>query len=317
MGRINLRAVARTSPLILLLAAAAPKPIDLPGDRLFPESVSITPDGTAYVSSMNGGVVRVSLKSGKAETWIKPGAYGNGSLFGVLADTRNRMLWVCTNDFSARGVTVPGADRGHLLKGFDLKTGIGKVSLALPGEKPVCNDMAVAKDGSLLIADTGAPQVLRWEPGARALDIWVTDPILESPKGGGLDGIAFGGDGNLYLNNVRSGDLYRVMVGVDGKAGAVTKLILSRPLISPDGMRPIGGMDFALAEGAGRIDRVTISGDRAEIKTLAEGVASPTGVDVNGKTLWYVQGQLSFLFDPSKQGQSPGTFRLTPINLAD
>lgn len=318
MGRIGLRRPARMLPLLLLLAAGSPTPIDLPGDRLFPESVSIAPDGTAYVSSMNGGVLRVAMNTGRAEAWIKPGAYGNGSLFGVLADTRNRMLWVCTNDFSARGLVVPGADAGHLLKGFDLRTGAGKVSLPLPGAHPVCNDMAVARDGSLLVTDTGAPQVLRWRPGAAALEVWLSDPALDAPQGGGLDGIAFGGDGNLYVNNVRSGDLFRVAVGADGAAGKVTKLILSRPLVSPDEMRPIGGMDFALAEGEGRIDRVTVTGDRAEVRTLAEGIASPTGVDVHGKALWYVQGQLSYLFDPAKRGSSPSLpFRLTPVALSD
>ena len=317
MRRSSWGTLAATLPLVLLMAAGSPHPIDLPGDGLFPESVSIAADGIAYVSSMNGGVLRVSIKTGRTEQWIKPGAYGNGSLFGVLADQRNRLLWVCTNDFSARGLTVAGADAGHLLKGFDLRTGEGRVSLPLPGEKPVCNDMAVAKDGSLLVADTGAPQVLRWRPGATALDVWVRDPILDSPKGGGLDGIAFGGDGNLYLNNVRSGDLYRVAVGGDGAAGKVTRLVTSRPLVSPDGMRPIGGLSFALAEGEGRIDRVTVTGDRAEIETLAEGIAAPTGVAVYGKTIWYVQGQLSYLFDPAKRGTSPPLpFHLTPVSLA-
>lgn len=305
------------APLALLLAATSPGPIDLPGDRLFPESVSIATDGTAYVGSMNGGVLRVSMKTGKAEPWIKPGAYGAGSLFGVLADPRNRMLWVCTNDFSARGVTVPGADAGHLLKGFDLRTGKGRVSLPLPGDRPICNDIAVAGDGAVFVTDTGAPQILRWRPGATALEVWVSDPVFDSAKGGGLDGIAFGGDGNLYLNNVRSGDLYRVVVGRDGKAGKVTRLALSRPLVSPDGMRPIGGMDFALAEGEGRIDRVTINGDRAEIRTLADGLSEPTGVDVHGGTIWYVQAHLSDLFDPARRGRSPGLpFRLTPVDAA-
>lgn len=317
MSRISLRSLARAFPLVLLLAAGSPRPIDLPGDRLFPESVSIAPDGTAYVGSMTGGVLRVAMKTGRAEAWIKPGAYGAGSLFGVLADQRNRMLWVCTNDFSARGIVVPGADPGHWLKGFDLRTGEGKVSLRLPGDKPICNDMAVARDGSLLVTESEASQVLRWRRGAKALEVWSDDPSFEAARGGGLDGIALGGDGNLYLNNVYSGELYRVVIGPDGKAGKATKLVLSRPLASPDGMRPIGGMDFALVEGEGRIARISITGDRAEITTLAEGVAAPTGVDVHGGSAWYVQGHLSSLFDPARRLSSPGPrFRLTPVSLA-
>ena len=300
---------------LALVAAAPPAPIALPGERLFPESVSITPNGIAYVSSMTGGVLRVRMRTGAAEAWIPAGGYGSGALYGVLADPRNRMLWVCTNDFSARGLVVPGADAGHWLKGFDLRSGKGRISLSLPGKTPVCNDIAVAADGSVFVTDTGAPQVLRWRPGRAALEIWATDPILNSPKGGGLDGIAIGGDGNLILNNVRDGSLYRIIVNRDGSAGQITKLAPSRSLVSPDGLRSISGMQFALAEGAGRIDRVTISGDRAEIETLAEGIAAPTGASVHAGTIWYVQGQLSYLFDPAKRGTTPGTFFLTPIAI--
>ena len=296
-------------PLVLALAASdAPKPIDLPGDRLFPESVSIS-NGTAYVGSMSGGVLRVTLATGKVEAWIKPAAFGSGALFGVLADTRNKLLWTCTNDFRARGVTVAGADAGSWLKGFDLKTGEGKISLALSSAS-VCNDMAVGKDGIVYVADTGHPRVLRWNPGAKELDTWVEDAIFGA---GGLDGLAFGGDGNLYINNVRAGTLFRVAVGADGKAGKITQLTTSRPLVSPDGMRPMGGLKFALAEGqAGRIAVLSVSGDSVEVTTLAEGIAQPTGVDVKGSTIWYVQGQLGALFNPAA-AQPKLPFQLSPV----
>lgn len=307
----RIKRIARLLPFALMIGATAPQPIDLPGDRLFPESVSIAPDGIAYVSSMNGGVVRVSLASGKAESWIKPGAFGSGAQFGVLADGKNKLLWTCTNDFAARGVTVAGSDPGSVLKGFDLATGQGKISLPLPDQGSVCNDMAVGKDGAVYVADTGHPRILRWTPGATALQVWIEDPVL----GGGLDGLAFGGDGQLYVNNVRTGALYRVAVMSDGKAGAVTKLTTSRPLGSPDGMRPMGGLDFVVAESQGRVSRLTVKGDTVEVTTLAEGITSPTGVDVHGGTSWYVQGQLGALFNPGAPRPAL-PFRLTPIIVA-
>ncbi len=289
-------------------AASAQQPIDLPGERLFPESVAIAPNGTAYVGSMTGGVVRVNLATGKAEQWIAPGAYGSGALFGVLADTKNKLLWTCTNDFTARGHTVAGSDPDSILKGSDLATGAGKVSLALPGQGSVCNDMAVGKDGAVYVADTGHPRILRWTPGATALDVWIEDPVL----GGGLDGLAFGSDGHLYINNVRTGAFYRVAMASGGKAGAVTKLTTSRPLGSPDGMRPLGELDFVVAESPGRITRLSVKGDAVEVTTLADGIASPTGVDVRGGTLGYVQGQLGALFNATAPRPSL-PFKLTPL----
>lgn len=301
--------VAMVLPLLLGVAAGGPQPIDLPGDRLHPESVSIAPDGIAYVGGMSGGVLRVRLKTGKVEAWIKPGAFGSGALFGVLVDMRNKLLWTCTNDFTARGIKVEGSDVGSYLKGFDLATGMGKVSLKL-SDGSVCNDMAAGKDGTVYIADTGHPRVLAWKPAATALDIWIEDAVL----GGGLDGLAFGGDGNLYIDNVRSGQLFRIAMGADGKAGKITQLATSRPLGSPDGMRRIGGLDFALAEGQGRVTRLSVKGDTVEVTTLAEGIAQPTGVDVSGGTIWYVQGQLGALFNPT--APKPALpFKLTPVEL--
>ncbi len=299
-------------PAALLLAgcATAQQPIDLPGDRLFPENVSIAADGTAYVASVTGGVLRVTLATGKVETWIEPGGFGSGALFGVLVDPRNNLLWTCTNDFTARGVTVPGADAGSWLKGFDLATGEGKLSLALPDAGAVCNDMTVGSDGAVYVADTGHPRILRWTPGAQALETWVTDPAL----GVGLDGLAFASDGHLYVNNVRTGALYRIAMGQDGKAGAVTTLETSRPLGSPDGMRSLGGMDLAVAESQGRIARLSIKGDHVEVTTLAEGIASPTGLDPHEGTIWYVQGQVGALMNPDTPRPSL-PFRLTPLPL--
>lgn len=298
--------------LMVLATAAAPVPIDLPGDKLHPESVSIAPNGMAYMSSLTGGVVRASLKTGKAEQWIAPGTFGTGAQFGVFVDRVNGLLWTCTNDFTARGVTVAGADAGSVLKAFDLKTGTGKVSLVMPGEKPVCNDFAVARDGTVYATDTAHPLILRWKPGAAALDVWLQDPALNA----GIDGIAIGGDGAIFVNNVRNGDLFRIAVAAGGKPGALTKLTPSRPLASPDGMRSIGGNRLILAEGQGRIALVTISGDKAEVRTLAEGITSPTGADAYRGTAWYVQGQLGWLFSGGKTGTAPTLpFRLTPVAL--
>jgi len=298
-----------------LIAAAPPPPIiDLPGTHLHPESVSITPNGTAYVASMFGGVLKVDLKSGKITPFVAPGAYGSGAEYGVLADRRHGIVWTCSNEFPGSGLVVAGADPGHWLKGFAIRSGKGMASLKLPGEKPVCNDMAVGPDGALYVTDTGQPRILRWVPGASALAVWLEDASLgANGTGGGLDGIAFGADGAMIVNNVRSGALFRIAVD-DGKPGTVTRLVLSRPLARPDGMRPIGGSDFLLAEGAGTISRFTVKGDTATVTTLASGINQPTGVDVGRGSGWYVQGQLAAIFRPA-ENKAELPFRLTPVPL--
>jgi len=68
----------------------------------------------------------------------------------------------------------------------------------------------------------------------------------------------------------------------DGKAAKVTKLVPSRPLTLSDAIRPLGGNEFLIIEGAGRLDRMRIQGDGAVIETLKDGYVVPTGVTVIG-----------------------------------
>jgi hypothetical protein len=111
-------------------AADAPSRIDLPGPRSFPESITATSDGTIFAGNFaEGGIL--SIRNGKVEVWIKPGTFGTRSILGVFADERSGTLWACSNDYAKAGLTSVG-DAGSVLKGFDLKTGAGKLSLPLP-----------------------------------------------------------------------------------------------------------------------------------------------------------------------------------------
>jgi len=287
-------------------AFAVPASIDLPGVRVFPENLTSTKDGTLYVGSLgSGGIIRIKPHGDKPELWIKPGAFGSRSIFGILADERSNTLWACSNDLSALGLVIASSETGSALKGFDLKTGQGKVSAKLLGDHTLCNDIAMGADGSAFVTNSAAPQILRLPPGSNQPEVWATDPLLAPPAGGaGLDGLAFGGDGNLYVDTYSPGELFRVDV-VDGKAGKVTKLKPSRPLVLSDAIRPLGSNAFLIIEGAGRLDRMRIQGDGALIETLKDGYATPTGVAVVGHTAWVSEGQLPYVFDPAKKGQSP------------
>jgi len=289
--------------------AADLKQVALPGERAYPESIAAAADGTLYVSSLaSGGIVRIK-PGAKAEEWIKPGAFDSRSTFGVLVDEKKGLLWVCSNDVSALGVPGPSAVPGSNLKGFDLASGDGKVSVPLPGTGNLCNDTAIGADGSLFVTNSLKPQILRLKPGASKLEIFVETATFEQPKeGAGLDGIAFGSDDNLYVNNYTGGGFFRIDVK-GGAAGKVTKLATSRALKFPDGLRLIGGQTFVMAEGGGTLDRVTVKGDDVQFETLQDGLAGPTAVALVGDTLWAPEGQLSHLFD-AKAGPPKLPFRV-------
>src|SRR6185295_11542388 len=132
------------------------------------------------------------------------------------------------------------------LKAFNLKDASFKASYAFPANG-LCNDIAVANDGTVYATDTIGARVLRIRKGAKAFEVWATDPALL----GSADGIALLADGSVYVNSVGQGTLLRIPVKADGSAGPITKLETSRPLQTPDGMRSVGSRTMLLVEGAG------------------------------------------------------------------
>jgi sugar lactone lactonase YvrE len=294
------------------IARAQTAPVGVP-DKSFPESVTSTRDGTLYAGSFNQGGVVKATSGGKAEQFIKPGAGDSRSTLGVLADEKGGMLYVCSNDLSGLGVAGPGDAKGAALKLFDLKSGVLKGSFALKDPKSLCNDIAVGSDGTAYITDSFTPNVYSLKPGGSALEVFATDPALAPAKDGvGLDGIAFGSDGNLYVTTYIPAALFRIAVK-DGKAGAVTALKSSRPLDHADAMRSFGD-SLLLIEGNGKLDKVTVKGDAAEIETIKDGFTEPVSVTQVGNTAWVAEGKLSYIIGDNK-GKDPGAFALKPVAL--
>jgi hypothetical protein len=252
-----------------------------------------------------------------AEQWIKPGANESMNTLGVLADEKASTLWVCSSNLSAFGVKPPTGEKPVSLKAFDLKSGAGKGSWPLPGEKSLCNDMVVGSDGSVYVAESFQPHILKLAPGGTSLEVWATDPGFSGGEGPGLDGITIGQDGNLYVNTFATGLLFRVEMGQGGKAGRITKLKTTQGFEHPDGMRAYGKNGLLVVEGAdaGRFDIIEVSGDSAEVKTVKGGFKQPVSVWQIGKTAWVLEGQLATLFDPPEKRGKPGPFRAYAVEL--
>jgi hypothetical protein len=136
--------------------------------------------------------------------------------------------------------------------------------------------------------------------------------LAPAKDGVGLDGIAFGADGNLYVNTYIPAALFRIAVK-DGKAGAVTQMKTSRPLDHADAMRAFGD-SLLLIEGNGKLDKVTIKGDEAQIETIKDGFAEPVSVTQVGDTAWVAEGKLSYIIGDNKE-KDPGAFAIKPVPL--
>jgi hypothetical protein len=239
------------------------------------------------------------------EEWIKPGTGGLNQILGVYADQKAKTLWVCSNNLQNKGEATSAM-------AFDLKTGAVKGTYVLPGDGALCNDFAVAADGTMYLTDTRQGSLDMLKPGANTLEVAAKDPLLA-----GADGLAFGDKKILYVNSVTAGKLLRVDLGPDGKSKSVVELKLSQPLERPDGMRTIGKNRLLLAENAGKMDIVTIDspGQNATVKTIKEGLIMTPAVTATRGMAWIVEGKLPYQNDPAYKDKDPGLFKLYALPL--
>jgi streptogramin lyase len=292
--------------------------IPIPGTKAFPESITSTTDGTLYIGRLgDGGIVRIKPHTGESTIFVQPGALGSRSISGVFADETSNTLWACSNDLSALGALATGSDTRSALKAFDLKTGNGKRSVLLPGSHAFCNDITADAQGSVYVTDSANPTILKLSADAATFEVFAQDSAFSALRSdsAGLDGIAFGGDGNLYVTNYTAGELVRVEVK-GGKAGRITALSGNHQLKSPDALRSLSNNSFLLVEGSGTLDRVVIQGDTFAVTQVHGGFATPTSVARTGTTVWVSEGNLAYLFDPSKKNSTPSLpFRIYAIPL--
>jgi hypothetical protein len=232
------------------------------------ESVTSSKDGSVFFGSTSkANIYRAAPGAAQAQVWIQASTSGLTNVLGVLADDKANTLWLCANPSGGRGAAATGQTA---LRAFDLASGAPKGSWPFPGGG-LCNDIAVSDDGTAYATDTNGRRVLRLKPNATALDVWLTDQQLN-----GLDGVAILSN-NVYLNCFFSGELFRAAIQTDGTAGPLTKIETSLPFTRPDGLRTVGSK-MLQAEGQGRLTELTITGTRAEVRVLKEGLTGATAV---------------------------------------
>jgi sugar lactone lactonase YvrE len=262
-----------------------PDSLALPGNAYYPESGSASADGTLFVGSLATGQV-VAFDDGATDPRIVVGT-GSGvtGVAGVLV--HGSELFICSIDATFQ---KPSDVRSFALDGTPHAT-------YTLGANRFCNDMAFDATGNLYVTDSFSGTVLRLPAGGSALEPWLSDPSLAPAQPGavGLDGV-ISTDGALYLTKLDTSGLYRVAIGADGKAGAVTQVTVTPALAAPDGMRLLDPHTLLVVEGGGTLAKVALSGDTATATSLADGLDQPTAVIVARGSAWVTQGQLGRLF---------------------
>jgi sugar lactone lactonase YvrE len=247
-----------------------------------PESLTVAPGGVLIVGSASTPFVyKVKPGASTAEKFIDASAEGPGTFFfGMLADASSNTLWTC--QLTPVPNTTP-VQRHTALRSFDLNTGAPKIRWNLPGENTSCNDFAIGPDKALYITDTANGKIYRLPNGASTAELFLEHRTLM-----GIDGITFL-DGTLYVNNVIFNKLYRIPVDASGKAGTPVDIWMDQPVKGPDGMRAAGGKLLVAENGSGKISAITVSGDKASVTVLKDGLKTPTGVEASGDTIWIAE----------------------------
>lgn len=296
-------------------APTAPPEISIPGDRVFPESLTSTRQRQVIIGSIGEhAIFRTQPGDSAAAVWIPAGTAGIQGIFGVLADEASHTLWACSNVVEPPG--APGLPPAELYA-FDLDTGSAKAHYAFQAAGSFCNDITVSPDGSVYVTDTNNMEIEWLQKGAGPLRSWAGSHGEFGPKGGALDGIALSGQ-RIFVNTYLTGKIYAVEVDRAGRAGMIRPVTVNRPLERPDGMRAVGHDVLLVVEGgAGRLSRLTIKGNSAAATTIKEGYTDgPVAVTTVGSVAYVLEGQLAALMGPpSSQPPHVRPFRATAVPL--
>jgi DNA-binding beta-propeller fold protein YncE len=199
-----------------------------------PESVALGPDGrTLYVANVGG--------EGEAKD-------GNGFISRV--STNGKMLqrqWVTGLD-APKGAAVAGgklyvSDIDRLV---EIDIAAGKVTARYPAPGATfLNDVAVAPDGAVLVADSGTGRIFALAKGA--MSVWSAAPELKSVNG------LLAEPGRLVVTTMEG-----KLLAIDYPARGVK--VLASGLGQADGVSPGDGDTYFVSEWPGRLFRVTADG---------------------------------------------------------
>jgi len=288
--------------------------IIIPGDRYFPEGVTVTSDGTFFVGSMfEGCIMRAQAGTDSMEPFIESGTNGLVSVLGLWADEAHQTLWACSSD-AGNGRLTGRAPVG--VKAFDLRTGAARGSYDFPGGG-FANDLTFDAQGNLYVTDSWTPRILRLRAGDSELVEWINDPQLGVEQWN-LNGIDFDRSSNvIYTVNQRAGLLFRIAIELDGSAGAVTLIQTSQVLRRPDGLKVIGPNTLATSEGgAGGMSIINVEGDRASVRRIPANLDGVTTFAVYRGSAWVVEGQSDHFWDPVNSGPNADPpFRIVEVPL--
>lgn len=228
-----------------------------------PENIAVAPDGTLYLSMAVPGEIWAVTDEGEARSVATFDlADDAGLVLGITAtDDGDLYAAVGSGNPETHGVwRVPPGGSPELVA-------------SLPAAESMPNGITddVLPDGSLLVADHLGGRIWRVHDGEAT--VWLDDPLLDpNPYASsqiGVDGVALGPEGDLWVDNLNYGAVLRVPLDCATPGDPEVFVQNEEALQGCDGMTLDQDGNVYLAVNAqNEIVRVT---PQKEIRTLASG----------------------------------------------
>ena len=237
-----------------------------------PESVAITPDGSAYVSLAFASQVRRITPNGSQATLTMPTA--GGITVGVAIDVHHGNdldIVVRSADPAAAGIwRVPQVGFDHPIRIAALPT------TSFP------NGITFDAEGDLYIADSVLGRIWRLDRGASQATVWAQGPLL-LPTGESFQGFVLPGANGLkirgktlYVSNTSTRNIITIPIERGGTAGSMA--VRFSGVQADDFAFAVNGDMYATENPLSRLVRITPGGAVSTVATAKDGLENPSDV---------------------------------------
>ena len=279
--------------------------LELPGSSFYPVSITAAEDGTLFVASLLGQIVKFAPSSLKAEVVVAQVGPAASVVANVMVDQANRTLYACGDKFNGTAQN-PFASPDATLYAYDLN-GTLKASYPLPRQgSSLCEGIAVDEKGNVYVTDAflGTVDKLAAPVTAqRSVVEWASHALLQPNTSNpvppfGAHGLAVAG-ANLYVTNFSTSALVRIPIKSDGTADVANLKPQNASVTNPERLVALDAKHLLVSNdvwcGAGTLAELTQSANDPDSWTAAvlkNNIQGATSVTVANGSYYTVESQV-------------------------
>jgi sugar lactone lactonase YvrE len=261
----------------------------------------------------------VAITNGHAQDFVKQLPHGY-SPFGMTVDARRGLLWVTAAILPQSAGAVPGQFNRSALLAFDLATGALKKSYPATGALNL-NDLALAPEGAIYVADSLNGSLLRLRPDAPSLSLFGPVGLLSSAQG-----MVVSPDGKRLLVADYAMGLVLIDLAKPVPVPEAVRVPANRTTIGIDGLARLDDGSFVATQNAfahARVLHLRLSDDWSRLESLdvvaanTADVADPTLVAAVGNEAYVIGVSQWASFDDTKPlpVRPVASWRIVRLNL--